>query len=260
MAGVTGGPNNLESMALIGPACCASMSALSDKFTSFMGLHHEQEGLEEEAEKAWLGESWKAAAKADKRPVTNGSAKPETLSPLAATAKAEQVERQSLKQVHAVFKKWLGDDYDIGALNAVLAVAASEKLCGDPAWLLIISGPGNAKTETCQSLSRLSAHIISTISSEGALLSGTSDKSRSKAATGGLLRKIGDRGLLVVKDFTSILSANRDTRASVLAALREIHDGNWVRSVGTDGGKTLTWSGRESLSGPAQPHGIRHMP
>jgi hypothetical protein len=203
----------------------------------------------EEAEKAWLGESWKAAAKADKRLVTNGSAKPETLSPLAATAKAEQVERQSLKQVHAVFKKWLGDDYDIGALNAVLAVAASEKLCGDPAWLLIISGPGNAKTETCQSLSRLSAHIISTISSEGALLSGTSDKSRSKAATGGLLRKIGDRGLLVVKDFTSILSANRETRASVLAALREIHDGNWVRNVGTDGGKTLTWSGRVVLIG-----------
>src|SRR5262245_55204966 len=35
-------------------------------------------------------------------------------------AKAEQAERQTLEQVHAVFRKWLGDDYDIGALNAVL--------------------------------------------------------------------------------------------------------------------------------------------
>src|SRR5262249_31465592 len=120
-----------------------------------------------------------------------------------------------LEQVHAVFRKWLGDDYDIGALNAVLAVAASKTLSGDPAWLLIISGPGNAKTETCQSLSKLDAHIVSTISSEGALLSGTSEKNRAKGATGGLLRKIGDQGLLIVKDFTSILSANRDTRASV---------------------------------------------
>ena len=82
----------------------------------------------------------------------------------------------------------------------MLAVAASEKLSGDPAWLLIISGPGNAKTETVQSTSALGAHIISTIASEGALLSATSRKERSKAATGGLLRKIGDRGILVVKD------------------------------------------------------------
>jgi hypothetical protein len=158
-------------------------------------------------------------------------------------------EHHTLEQVHAVFRKWLGNDYDIGALNSVLAVAASERLSGDPAWLLIISGPGNAKTETCQSLSKLDAHIVSTISSEGALLSGTSDKNRAKGATGGLLRKIGDRGLLVVKDFTSILSANRDTRASVLAALREVHDGNWTRNVGTDGGRTLTWSGRVVLIG-----------
>jgi len=95
-----------------------------------------------------------------------------------------------------------------------------------------------------QSTSALGAHIISTIASEGALLSATSRKERSKAATGGLLRKIGDRGILVVKDFTSILSTDRNTRTSVLAALREIHDGHWVRNVGTDGGRTLTWSGR----------------
>src|SRR5262245_34667724 len=191
----------------------------------------------EEAEKAWDGASWSEVARESK-----GVTPPYN-------TKARQAERQTLDQVHAVFRKWLGDDYDIGALNAVLAVAASEQLSGDPAWLLIISGPGNAKTETCQSLSGLSTHIVSTISSEGALLSGTSDKQRSKGATGGLLRKIGDRGLLVVKDFTSILSANRDTRASVLAALREIHDGNWTRNVGTDGGKTLTWSGRVVLIG-----------
>ena len=37
---------------------------------------------------------------------------------------------------------------------------------------------------------------------------------------------------------------NRDTRASVLAALREVFDGRWERNVGTDGGRTLTWTGR----------------
>ena len=48
----------------------------------------------------------------------------------------------------------------------------------------------------------------------------------------------------MVKDFTSILSMNRDTRAMVLGALREIYDGHWSRNVGTDGGFTLTWRGR----------------
>src|SRR5262249_9276746 len=84
---------------------------------------------------------------------------------------AKTAEPRTLDQVHAAFRKWLGTDYDIGTLDAMLAVAASEKLLGDPAWLLIISGPGNAKTETVQATSGLGAHIVSTIASEGALLS-----------------------------------------------------------------------------------------
>jgi hypothetical protein len=57
------------------------------------------------------------------------------------------------------------------------------------------------------------------------------------------------RGLLVIKDVTSILSMNRDTRAAVLAAVREVHDGRWERNVGTDGGRTLSWTGRIVIVG-----------
>src|SRR5205823_8490807 len=112
------------------------------------------------------------------------------------------------------------------------------------AWLLIISGSGNAKTETVSSAGTLpGAHIVSTIASQGALLSATSKKSRAKGATGGLLRKIGDRGVLIIKDFTSLLSIDHRARLPIMAALREIHDGRWDRSVGADGGQTLTWTG-----------------
>ena len=38
-------------------------------------------------------------------------------------------------------------------------------------------------------------------------------------------------------------------RAEVMAALREIYDGHWVRTVGTDGGRTLKWEGRIALVG-----------
>jgi Bifunctional DNA primase/polymerase, N-terminal len=157
--------------------------------------------------------------------------------------------RCSLGDAHAAFKKWLGDEYDLDAASAAIAAAASERLPGDPLWLLIVAGPGGAKTEMVQALAGAGAHVTSTIASEGALLSATPRRERNKKATGGLLRKIGDRGVLVIKDVTSILSADRNTRASVLAAIREIYDGRWERNVGTDGGATLTWVGRIVIVG-----------
>ena len=42
---------------------------------------------------------------------------------------------------------------------------------------------------------------------------------------------------------------NTDTRAGLLAAFREIHDGRWERNVGTDGGRSLLWEGRVVVIG-----------
>jgi hypothetical protein len=179
-----------------------------------------------------------------------------------ADGKGEHHAPCSLAEVHEVFRRWLGDDFDIITLDAVLAVAAAEKLPGDPPWLLVISGPGNAKTETVQSIGAIAhTHIVSMITSEGALLSATSKKSRSKDSTGGLLVKLGTRGILVVKDFTSLLSIDRNVRTGIMAALREIHDGRWERSVGSDGGRTLSWAGRLVIVGACttawdQAHGV----
>jgi hypothetical protein len=156
-----------------------------------------------------------------------------------------------LAKLHDIFHGYLGKSYDTDVLDAVLATAASERLDGDPLWLLVISGPGNAKTETVQALAGAGAIVTSTIASEGALLSATKPqgKGKSTGATGGLLRKLGDRGVVVIKDVTSILSADSNTRSRVLAAIREIYDGRWERNVGVSGGLTLTWVGRIAIIG-----------
>jgi len=151
--------------------------------------------------------------------------------------------------VRETYLRWFGWHYDLGALDAVLCAAASERMDGDPPWLQVVGGSGAAKTETLMPLTGAGAVTVSTISGEAALLSGTSKKDRAENATGGLLREVGDRGILVVKDFTSVLSMNRDTRALVLAALREVYDGSWSRRVGTDGGQVLCWTGRVVLIG-----------
>jgi hypothetical protein len=51
---------------------------------------------------------------------------------------------------------------------------------------------------------------------------------------------------------------NRDARAGVLAALREIFDGSWTRHDGTDGGRTLSWSGKVGFIGGCTPTIDRH--
>ena len=79
---------------------------------------------------------------------------------------------------------------------------------------------------------------------EGALLSGTSKRETAARARGGRLREIGDFGILLVKDFGSILSLNKDTRGPILQGLREVYDGEWTRHVGTDGGRSLHWQGK----------------
>ena len=151
----------------------------------------------------------------------------------------------TLDAVHALFRMHYGARYDTGALDAVIAAAATTFLTGDPVWLLVIGGSGGLKTETVTAARLMpGATKTSTITSVGALLSGTAQQQRAKDATGGLLRRIGNPGLLLIKDVSSILSMNRDARALVLSALREVYDGSWVREVGTDGGRTISWAGR----------------
>lgn len=149
----------------------------------------------------------------------------------------------TLADVVAIFQRWLYMP-DPTVLYAVLGAVAANLLPGDPVWLLTVGPPGSGKTETINALSRLqNVHHISTLT-EAALLSGTPKKEKASDAKGGLLRVIGAFGIIVAKDFTSVLSMHPDSRRGLLAGLREIYDGHWDRGVGTDGGRLLTWDGK----------------
>src|SRR5262249_39692940 len=111
-----------------------------------------------------------------------------------------------LAELDLTFTDWLGANYDLDAIHLTLAAAAAIKLDGDPLWTLLVSGPGNAKTETVITLAEWGARVVSSIASPGALLSATSKGECTKDSTGGLLNEIGDSAVLVFKDYTSILS------------------------------------------------------
>jgi len=151
-----------------------------------------------------------------------------------------------LSTVVTTFQKWLYLPDKI-SLYVVLGALAANLLPGDPLWLLMIGPPGSGKTELILPLAKLARVIMASTLTEAALLSGTASRDKAKESSGGLLRLIGDFGILLCKDFTSVLSMNRDSRAAVLAALREIYDRAWDRHIGTDGGKTLSWKGKLGL-------------
>ncbi len=159
----------------------------------------------------------------------------------------------ALTEVAAAFNKWLVLK-DLRPVYAVLgAVAANLMPGGDPVWLVIVAPPSTAKTEIINALSRVARVRAADDISKPALLSGTPKHQKGRGATGGLLREVGDVGVLTLKDFGSILSMRPDQRAELLASLRRIYDGEWTRNIGSDGGKTLTWRGRVGLiSGATQ--------
>lgn len=149
----------------------------------------------------------------------------------------------ALAHVIHTFDRWITLDSKT-PLYAVLGAVAANYLDGDPVWLGLIAPPSSAKTEILNSLCKLKpVRTIATLTPAG-LLSGTSKKDRANGAKGGLLREIGGFGIIVLKDYGSILTLRPDMKAETIAALREVYDGHWTRVVGTEGGRSLRWEGK----------------
>lgn len=113
---------------------------------------------------------------------------------------------------------------------------------GIPIWLMMIGPPSSGKSVLLKALMGIPGMKEGgSISGESALLSGVGKKDRDKDSTGGLMREIGLRGGLVINEFTAILSIPHEPLGKLLAALRQVYDGNWIRRVGEGGGRQLEW-------------------
>jgi hypothetical protein len=154
---------------------------------------------------------------------------------------------------------------DLQAIRIVLGTIKSHYLrLGDPCWLFVVAPPGTGKTTvSIMGASRLSEIIMLSDLTENTLLSGFYGHEKP-----GLLEKLGSTrkegnasitegtGLLLVKDFTSVLLMRREKRAAILGQLREIHDGEWKRDFGT--GETKIWRGRLTIVAAVTPVLDRH--
>lgn len=141
---------------------------------------------------------------------------------------------------------------DPGPLYAVCGCLAANTLRGYPVWLMLIGPPESGKTELLKPLLGLAGvRECGDLSGKAALLSGTKAKDRAADATGGVLHDMIQgadgkyRGALVMLDFArTVLAADPATTRSTLGSIGMLHDQHWQRDIGTDGGKTISFSGR----------------
>jgi hypothetical protein len=149
---------------------------------------------------------------------------------------------------------------DLQAIRIVMGTLQAHYLMvGDPAWLFVVAPPGSGKT----TVSIMGASGLPTVNVLGDLTENTFLSGFYGHKDPGLLEKLGEtttegnthttigNGVLLIKDFTTVLTMRRDRRAAILSQLREIHDGQFRRDFGT--GVTKIWHGQVSIVAAVTP-------
>lgn len=116
---------------------------------------------------------------------------------------------------------------DTEAIDVIMATALAIYLPGDPLWIYVVGPPGGAKTELLRTLTGERVVTISTLT-PNTLISGL----KGDGEKIDLLPKL-DGKLLVVKDFTSILSKKTEDATAIFADFREAYDGYLEKSFGS---------------------------
>lgn len=164
-----------------------------------------------------------------------------------------------LAALNDVLRRWFYNP-DFQAIRVLLGTINAHYLSiGDPAWLFLVAPPGTGKT----TMAIMSTARLPQTESLGGFTANTFLSGFHGQRQPGLLEKLGEttdrRGtyltkgnaIFLAKDFTTVLSMRRETRAEILAQLREIHDGEFRKSFGT--GETKIWRGRVTLIAAVTP-------
>jgi len=140
----------------------------------------------------------------------------------------EETRLYNREQYLEVLSQWLYI-VDFQAIDIVMATALTIFLPGDPVWLLFIAPPGSTKTEYLRSFTNNTVYSLSTLTPQ-TLISGLKGNK-----TADLISEL-DGKILILKDFTSILSKKNEDQTAIFADLREAYDGYLEKSYGSGTG------------------------
>ncbi len=133
-------------------------------------------------------------------------------------------------QVYAGFRKWLHLP-STELLDVIFGVALSNRIPGDPCWMLIVAPPGATKTEPLMTFT--GSPIVETLSTltSCTLISGAGLNSTS-GFDPSLIPKLKNK-VLVIKDFTAVLGLPPMEFDEIISILRDAYDGECKKPFGT---------------------------
>ncbi len=144
----------------------------------------------------------------------------------------------SFEELETVFHKWMLIP-DKGLVKLIVGYYCANKLPGKALWLFLIGPSGGGKTALLDSLLDLPDIESISLLTPNTFLSGMPGM---KDAS--LLPKLTGR-IALFKDWTSILSMQKDAKSEILSQLREIWDGSMKKVFGN--GRVAEWSGKVSV-------------
>lgn len=132
-----------------------------------------------------------------------------------------------------------GDDEHIVDIYLATALSLESER---PVWIMIVAPPSSGKTELISLVEKLQHfHPLHNLSAR------TLFSSHPAAGGGYMIREVGQKGLLVFPDFTTILSQDSKSRNPIFNQLRIIFDGCASQGSGVDTGAIREWRGKVGI-------------
>ena len=144
---------------------------------------------------------------------------------------------------------------DLEAARALYSAIAAHRFGGAPVWPMIVAPPGSMKTVLLEGLGGLpECHFVDKLTPNTFLSGQIQQPDQKDSGSPSLLHRIGNSGILIYADFSTITAMNRDHRNAILADMRRIYDGKLTREFGTtDRPKERVWEGRLTFAAAATP-------
>lgn len=135
---------------------------------------------------------------------------------------------KTLDEVLKTVNKWLYIEKPED-IKIILACALDRRIKGEPIWLFIIAPPGNTKTEIIRSFKEGDIFYQLSTLTPNSMISGYIKKDGNKVSD--LAPQLNGK-VLIIKDFTSILTLSKDKRDEIIGQLRDAYDGYISRKLG----------------------------
>lgn len=141
---------------------------------------------------------------------------------------------------------------------AFASIIATRMKLGDPVWLLLIGPSSSGKSQVLRPLAVTDPKFLHRVDdmTENTLLSGINTGKGQKDIS--LLKRIGEKGIIVISDFTVIFSKSPETRATILGQLRMVYDGEMTKFSGNSS-EPISWKGYLGILAGSTPSIYTHF-